>query len=380
MSGSKPSTNGQTKNEAVLLEKPDKQQPLNGHHPPGNNSHPKADHAQQPVLAQLIRKERDLQKLAHLLATRDAELSRIKSSRSWKMMGRYWQIKHDYVLPVLRFFGLSSLAANHQAQMPVQAIPFSPSLELEKNIHPGVVSRANAYDLICFPIIEWGFRFQRPQQLMSQFAAAGHRVFYLSHKFNPFGASYEIEEKAKNIYEVSLYGNELNVYRDSLDAEALDKLFFSLDALRRDQAIGATAAIVNLPFWLPLAERARAEFGWPIVYDCMDHHAGFSTNAEEMLAQEQQLFSAANLVTVSSTVLAEEARTKLAEPLLLRNACDFDHFATAGRTKNTRPVIGYYGAIADWFDSDLVADLAANVAPIGILCWSVRPIWPMSAD
>ncbi len=357
MSGSK-----QTTKEAIQLEKPEQPQSLNGYHPSGNSSPPKPDPAQQSTLAQLIRKERDLQKLAHLLAARDAELARIKSSRSWKLLGRYWQFKHDYVLPVLRFFGLASPAGSEQSQASDQGLLFSPSVEttlaLEKNIHPGVVSRANACDVICFPIIEWGFRFQRPQQLMSQFAAAGHRVFYLSHKFCPLGASHEIEERAKNIYEVSLYGNDLNVYRDALDAEGLDKLFFSLDALRRDRAFGATVAIVHLPFWLPLAERARAEFGWPIVYDCMDHHAGFSTNAEEMLAQEQQLFASADLVTVSSAALADEAMKKQARPLLLRNACDFDHFAAAGRTKNLRPVIGYYGAIADWFDSDLVADLA----------------------
>lgn len=357
-------TTGQMTKEPVQLEKPLKPQPLNGHHSFVNSSHLKPDHAQQSLQAQLIRKERDLQKLAHLLAARDAELARIKSSRSWKLLGRYWQFKHDYVLPVLRFFGLESPAVSQQSQSSDQGLPFSPSLEatlaLEKNVHPGVVSRANACDVICFPIIEWGFRFQRPQQLMSQFAAAGHRVFYLSHKFCPLGTSYEIEEKARNIYEVSLYGNDLNVYRDALGAEGLNKLFFSLDALRRDHALGATVAIVHLPFWLPLAERARSEFGWPIVYDCMDHHAGFSTNAEEMLAQERQLFASADLVTVSSAALADEASEKQAKPLLLRNACDFDHFAAAGRTKNTRPVIGYYGAIADWFDSDLVADLAEH--------------------
>lgn len=44
--------------------------------------------------------------------------------------------------------------------------------------------------------------------------------------------------------------------------------------------------------------------------------------------------------------------------VLLRNACDFDHFARTPSANNARPVIGYYGAIADWFDSALVAELA----------------------
>jgi hypothetical protein len=134
MSGSK-----QTTKEAIQLEKPEQPQSLNGYHPSGNSSPPKPDPAQQSTLAQLIRKERDLQKLAHLLAARDAELARIKSSRSWKLLGRYWQFKHDYVLPVLRFFGLASPAGSEQSQASDQGLLFSPSVEttlaLEKK-HP----------------------------------------------------------------------------------------------------------------------------------------------------------------------------------------------------------------------------------------------------
>jgi len=32
-------------------------------------------------------------------------------------------------------------------------------------------------DIICFAIIDWSFRYQRPQQLMTQFATQGHRCF-----------------------------------------------------------------------------------------------------------------------------------------------------------------------------------------------------------
>ncbi|MEK7832391.1 MAG: glycosyltransferase, partial [Acidobacteriota bacterium] len=71
-----------------------------------------------------------------------------------------------------------------------------------------------------------------------------------------------------------------------------------------------------------------------------------------------RLFSSSDLVVGSAASLAEEAKAFDADPLLLRNACEYDHFAAVGRTMNARPVVGYYGAIADWFDSDLVTDLA----------------------
>src|SRR5581483_5459965 len=118
----------------------------------------------------------------------------------------------------------------------------------------------------------------------------------------------------------------------------------SLDALRRDQAMAATAAFVQLPFWWPLARLSRARFSWPVIYDCMDYHAGFSTNRQEMLGVEDELLRSADLVIASSAFLEAEARKHTDKVLLVRNACDYDHFAVAGQTSKARPVVGYYGA------------------------------------
>ncbi|MBS1787992.1 MAG: glycosyltransferase [Acidobacteria bacterium] len=340
-------------------------QPSNGHTTaakhltPGHAAPPPTDYA--ALLTQLARQERDLQILAHRLAARETELAEIKASRGWRWLGHFWYLRNEIILPALRPFlrllGKTPQTVPNAATDPALLLP---EKQTSTNLLPGVTSKPNAFDVICFPIIEWDFRFQRPQQLMTQFAAAGHRVFYLSHKFCGLDTPYQIEEKAINIYEVTLGGTQLSVYRDQLDAYQQSQLFFSLDTLRRDLSLGATVSVVQLPFWWPMAEQARATFGWPIVYDCMDHHAGFSTNTEEMLEQEHKLFSASDLVVVSSTALAEEAKSFGADPLMIRNACEYEHFAKTGSAQNKRPVIGYYGAIADWFDSDLVADLAVR--------------------
>src|SRR5262249_51192775 len=127
---------------------------------------------------------------------------------------------------------------------------------------------------------------------------------------------------------------------------------------RSDMMLGATLAIVQLPFWWETAKRARANFAWPVVYDCLDNHAGFSTNRKDMLKAEDELLASADLVISSSAPLESVARQRNSNVLLLRNACDYEHFAASRPARNQRPVVGYYGAIADWFDSDLVADLA----------------------
>ena len=355
-----PATGSSSLPEKILPES----QSSNGHHASGKlttSGHTGAPHSDYTaLLTQLARKERDLQMLAHQLAARDAELSQIKASRSWRWMGHFWQIRNEYVLPVLKPILKLLGLAKPQPQTTETSVQTTllPESAPQTNLLPGTSGEANAYDVICFPIIDWDFRFQRPQHLMSQFAAAGHRVFYISHSFCGLDTPYQIKEKAKNIYEVMLSGPDLSVYRDQLDAYQRTRLAFSLDTLRRELSLGATVAVVQLPFWWPVAEQVRTQFGWPIVYDCMDHHAGFSTNTEEMLEQEHKLFSASDLVVVSSASLEEEARAFGADPLMLRNACEYEHFAKVEQVKNKRPVIGYYGAIADWFDSDLVADLA----------------------
>ena len=41
------------------------------------------------------------------------------------------------------------------------------------------------YDVIVFPVIDWDFRLQRPQQVAAELARRRHRVFYLTVDFAP---------------------------------------------------------------------------------------------------------------------------------------------------------------------------------------------------
>lgn len=215
------------------------------------------------------------------------------------------------------------------------------------------------YDVVCLPIIDWDFRFQRPQQLMKQFAELGHRVFYISHQFRAFGAPWKITQKMRNVYEVSLRGPGIDLYTDPLDERGCDRIVRSLDALRRDLSLGATATFIQLPAWWPVARRARAQYGWPVIYDCMDEHSGFTGAIAALVSQEEELLANADLVAVSSARLEARARDAAKNVIVVRNACDYDHFAIPrDAAANARPLIGYYGAISNWFDAELVAQVA----------------------
>ncbi len=309
--------------------------------------------------------------LSAQLSAKSNELDRITQTLGWRVLNRYGRFKYRHLLPLYRLLRLppyqrTAVRSNGESRSSFQvspAVPGSSELMISfgtqrtTEIIP-LPLESNAFDVICFPIINWDFRFQRPQQLMSRFADAGHRVFYVSACSYSSGPAYTIEKKRQNVYEVALRGFEQVVYADVMGDKERDVLFESLEALRRDVLLGATVAFAQLPFWSPLASKTRAQFAWPLVYDCMDHHAGFSTNKKVMVDQEQDLLTEADLVVASSAFLHEQAVMHNANVLLVPNACDYEHFSNARVTKNERITIGYYGAIADWFDSDLVANLA----------------------
>lgn len=224
-----------------------------------------------------------------------------------------------------------------------------------------------AYALVCFPIITWEFRFQRPQQLLTRFGQAGHPVFYLRTDFCDGPNAEPLQPLAPNVFGLRLPGpNQLDIYTSALNREQIDAWLDELEALRQSQQLHAVVCLVQLPFWGPLALAARERWGWRVVYDCLDEHTGFDTNGPAMLSQEQPLIAASDLVLTTARVLYEKCAPAARRCLLLPNAADFEQFQRAGQaavlTDLTGPIIGYFGALADWFDTEFVRQ-AATVHP-----------------
>src|SRR3546814_806698 len=117
--------------------------------------------------------------------------------------------------------------------------------------------------------------------------------------------------------------------------------------------------IVQHPFWREIASRLP---GSSLLYDCMDHHAGFADNAPDVLAAEAALACEADLLVVTSGWLDREYAEVNPHRALVRNACDFQHFSTPPaerfRDRDGRRILGHYGAIAEWFHVGLLAAVA----------------------
>jgi GT2 family glycosyltransferase/glycosyltransferase involved in cell wall biosynthesis len=304
----------------------------------------------------------------------ESELAEIKSSRAWRLLERY-----------------RLLRARMQAfreRRPWHTRPVPPAMPLE--VPAERTHRTSKHDVVCFSIIDWESRWQRPQQLVSAFADEGHRVFFIrmSRFIAPGGPRYEIEELRDNVWSVTLATRlHPSVYERVVDGVMASALADSLAALREDHGVQLATSLVQIPTWRPVAELVRDKFGWPVVYDCMDEWSDFPGLSEAVDEAESAVVSAADVVIVSAQRLLEKWSSVNPNVVLARNAADFDRFVRADQPVDLElrdvPVIGFFGAIAPWFDVELLAEVAGArpdyefvlVGPIDV---DVRPLRRLS--
>ncbi len=218
-------------------------------------------------------------------------------------------------------------------------------------------------DVYIWAVIDWHFRTQRPQHLARGLAEAGHRVFYVSNNLvddaSP-GFNVEALDSDGRLFQVNLNARGAPaIYYGSPTPEVIADLRRSTGELMQWADSDGGLCIVQHPFW---SEVASVVSGSALLYDCMDHHAGFEDNAPDVIAAEARLCAAADLLIVTSEWLDQELASVNASRALIRNASDFAHFrdlpAEVFRDPQGRRILGYYGAIAEWFDADLVHALA----------------------
>ena len=243
---------------------------------------------------------------------------------------------------------------------------FNPD-DFRKSFPRGRSEEGQKTDIILFPIIDWHYRFQRPQQLASQLAQSGHRIFYLRTGFFKHPLP-QIKQIQKNIFSVKLAREERVItFNTTLTDEDVAVLGLSLMLLKEACSIDSAIMLVDLPFWRNLVLFLQETQGWKCVYDCMDLHTGFSISTEHTAHDEQQLLEKSDLVLATSHFLFKHAKQHNDKVILVPNGTEYEFFHQAAQkifVKEiqglNKPIIGYYGAIADWFDTWLVRDLAVN--------------------
>lgn len=219
-------------------------------------------------------------------------------------------------------------------------------------------------DIIIYSVIAWGYRFQRPQQLAIQFQKQGYRIWYIKNEFiissvltpNKYPKVYNISE---DVYEVTLPSRSpLFIYTDELNQRNSSLMRSSLETLVSTIKMKNIIQVVDHPFWVNLATKLP----YPMIYDCMDDHQSFDLG-DKKEDNETKIAEQSDNIVVTSNFLKEKMSKYKEKVVSIKNACDYNHFSKQINVPNNfvarlkHPIIGYYGAIAEWFDFKIVAEV-----------------------
>jgi glycosyltransferase involved in cell wall biosynthesis len=220
---------------------------------------------------------------------------------------------------------------------------------------------------------DWHARMQRTQQLALAFAEMGCRCFYFNPHLGyeyckpyPFDRQNRLGVLGARLVEVHVRLPTEHVFHSRLLTPAeTGCVVEAVEHLRARCGIRQAVQIISLPIWTAAAKTVRERHGFPLVYDCHDHIAGFRTLGRDIVREERALLETCDLAVFSSAPLRDEIvarHTRLAgRSTLIRNAADVRHFSRAAREpRQQRRVAGYFGALEDWFDVESVEEAARS--------------------
>ncbi len=203
--------------------------------------------AREALQGEHDRAVRDRERLGEELSRVRGELHDLQGSRLWKAANWYWRARRfagRVLRPLYGSSGSSDWVGRNPAPGAAAAAP-APAIE---NRHDVVLLAGPA-----------GSPAGGLLALARTLAASGHRVYRVAREFRRGGPAHAIASRSEGLAEVTLA-----VSGDAKEASD-EALFATLDALRRDESLGATLTLVEDPAWMPVAERLRERRAWPLL-------------------------------------------------------------------------------------------------------------------
>jgi len=268
----------------------------------------------------------------------------------WGTLTRYGQVKHRYLLPFYRSLGLQPKQRRadgtpepswtlRTAQTLVHRWNHSSYLEQLDGVLERLKTSKGA--VIFLPSVSWKVvNTQRTHHLAREFARQGYvSIFDGSNSTDEISGFREIES---NFFLFRGSGKILPRIADPI----LWTLTYNFD--RRD-AYGSARTI----------------------YDWIDDFEVFPFDRTFLEKNHQRALREANLVVSVARKLHNQAANVRPDALYLPNGVEYEHFAAPPSVPDNdetndidatwlegKPVAGYYGAIADWFDYELLEAVA----------------------
>lgn len=198
------------------------------------------------------------------------------------------------------------------------------------------------------PSTPWGYMFQRPQQLATALSKKGFPVIYCVDTSFVEKPDWDIRGL------LNLEGN-IYLYNDGFDGQSL--------SLLKDN-------VVIWQYW-PHQQRFIERFvdTVPVIYDCIDHLTTFS-HYNGIEDDHQNVLLRATLVLATADNIMKSVKPIRDDCILVPNGVHYEDFSVVPAEqkwdemeqirKNSKVIIGYYGAIAEWMDFELIEYCASQ--------------------
>jgi glycosyltransferase involved in cell wall biosynthesis len=295
----------------------------------------------------------DVSLVSALMSLGLSKLSARLSSLIWNLLRGYGKIKYRYLLPVYRLLRLLPGEAKALGTAkPSPTLRYTQSLtsflkgatpESYRQQLQAIIERArNLRGVIIFlPSVGWDLiNVQRSHHLARQFARQGYLSIF----------------DCTNAYD---------------DVDGFKEIEPNLFLFRADEAL--LYEFPQATLWA-LTYNFERKDAYPehfqIVYDWIDDIEVFPYDRQFMETNHRRALEEATVVASVARRLHEQALLTRPDALYLPNGVDDHHFADEkillpedpdlrSLLEAGRPVAGYYGAFAEWFNYELLAQLAA---------------------
>jgi glycosyltransferase involved in cell wall biosynthesis len=234
--------------------------------------------------------------------------------------------------------------SNHQKQ---KWLSFPEVSKITQQLdHIVATSKNRTVFLFPAPSCPWGYMFQRPQQLSRAISKYGYNVIYMvdtSFHEHP-------DWHVRGVHEIE---SGIFLYNDGREGQILTDHMQGSNIIVWQYWPHQTKIISNMPQSIK-------------IYDCIDHLNTFipyQSITEDFNTSLQN----ADYVLASANNIFQDIVKIRSDCMLVPNGVNTDDFLSAQDhltgalsllLANSKVIVGYYGAIAEWFDFDLVDELA----------------------
>lgn len=201
-----------------------------------------------------------------------------------------------------------------------------------------IISKRDYKGIVVYPqAVHWE-PMQRPQHFLREFSKKGYLCFFCV----PYESEFSIKEYEDNLFIVNNEAALLSTIRNKMPIVLCTWM-------------GQKAFIDHL----------QNKVLW---YDLLDQLEFFADTDEKTVEAHYAVLERADIVTYSAEMLHKYVQSRK-DAILLPNASNLSDFISNKDHNNSkvkipnkknRKIVGYFGAVEEWFDAELVNELAAN--------------------